>query len=125
MKHYNELPLYRQSAEVVVMIEKMMAKTSRQYRYTFGERMVSAALHLPMDFYLLYEAKDKELKGSLIEAYIQHLLQLKMLVDVGHQLGLFTYKDFPILIEKLDSLERQINGLKNANAKVSVIKGDR
>ena len=125
MKEYNELPLYRQSTELVTMIVRMMGKTTRQYRYTFGERMVEGALQLPMDFYHLYSTPDAEEKVRLTDVFIESLVKLKMLVDIGHQLGLFTYKDFPLLLEQLDSIERQINGFKNKNAKVPVTKGDK
>ena len=107
------------------MIVRMMGKTTRQYRYTFGERMVEGALQLPMDFYHLYSTPDAEEKVRLTEVFIESLVKLKMLVDIGHQLGLFTYKDFPLLLEQLDSIERQINGFKNKNAKVPVTKGDK
>ena len=124
-KEYNALPLYRNSTELVALIEKFMAKTSRQYRYTFGERMVTAALRLPMDFYRTYGMKTPEEKAGGIETFIAHLAEFKMLVDVAHQLGLFCYKDFPVVLERIDSLERQINGFKNANAKVLDINGVR
>ena len=124
-KEYNELPLYRQGTELVTLIEKFMAKTTRQYRYTFGERMVTAALALPMDFYHIFSMKTPEEKAEGIKVYIEHLAELKMLVDVGHQLGLFCYKDFPVLLERIDSVERQINGFNNANAKVLDMKGVR
>ena len=109
-KNYNVLPLYRQSTELVTLIEKFMAKTTRQYRYTFGERMVTAALALPMDFYHIYSMKSPEEKSDGIQVFVEHLAELKMLVDVGHQLGLFCHKDFPVLLENIDSIERQING---------------
>ena len=50
MKRYDSLPLYRQCIALVVIIEKAMTKTSRQYRFTMGERLVTLALRLPMDF---------------------------------------------------------------------------
>lgn len=125
MKEYNVLPLYRESEKLVTMIVKMMGKTTRQYRYTFGERMVEGALQLPMDFYRLYTTQDTEEKIRLTDVFIANLAELKMLVDIGHQLGLFTYKDFPLLLEQLDTIERQINGFKNKNARVHVIKGDK
>ena len=124
-KEYNELPLYRQSTELVAHIEKFMAKTTRQYRYTFGERMVTAALALPMDFYHIFTKKTSEEKTQGIKVFIEHLVELKTLVDIGHQLGLFYHKDFPTLLESIDSIERQINGFYNANAKVSDTTGAR
>ena len=70
MKEYNVLPLYRQSTELVTMIVKMIGKTTRQYRYTFGERMVEGALQLPMDFYHLYSTQDSLQKIALIDVFI-------------------------------------------------------
>lgn len=125
MAQYSSLPLYRQTVELVAHIERAMGKTSRQYRYTFGERMTTTALHLPMDFYRIYDEQDHEKKILLFDTFLQHLKELKTLLDVAHQLGLFTYKDFPVIIEKVDSVERQINGFYNKTAKVSVTKGNR
>lgn len=123
MGQYNSLPLYRQTVELTAMIERAMGKTSRQYRYTFGERMTTAALQLPMDFYHIYSENNQERKMEMFDTFMEHLTELKMLGDVAHQLGLFTHKDFPVILERLDSVERQINGFRNKTAKVSVTEG--
>lgn len=123
MGQYNSLPLYRQTVELTAIIERAMGKTSRQYRYTFGERVTSAALHLPMDFYHIYTEEVHDKKMFLFDTFMNHLAELKTLLDVAHQLGLFNHKDFPVILERLDSVERQINGFKNKTAKVPVTKG--
>lgn len=123
MKKYKSLPLYRLSIELAVFTEQLSSKMTRQYRYTYGERMVKAALKLPMDFYLIYSENYSVEKLTKIDCFIEHLVELKMILDVGYQLGVFNYKDFPIVLEKVDSIERQINGFKKT-AKVSIIKGD-
>lgn len=123
MAQYNSLPLYRQTVELVALIERAMGKTSRQYRYTFGERIVSAALLLPMDFYHIYTEENPTKKINLFDCFILHMIELKTLMDVAHQLGLFNYKDFPVVLEHINSIERQINGFKNVTAKVPVTKG--
>lgn len=123
MGQYNSLPLYRQTVELTAIIERAMGKTSRQYRYTFGERITSAALHLPMDFYHIYTEDDHERKMNLFDTFMEHLTELKTLVDVAHQLGLFNHKDFPVILESLDSVERQIGGFRKKTAKVPVTEG--
>ena len=123
MGQYNSFPLYRQTVELTAEIERAMGKTSRQYRYTFGERITSSALHLPMDFYHIYTEDIYEKKMAFFDVFMEHLTELKTLVDVAHQLGLFQHKDFPAILERLDSVERQINGFRNKTAKVPVTEG--
>ena len=125
MKRYDSLPLYRQCITLVVIIEKAMAKTTRQYRFTMGERLVALALRLPMDFMDIWNEQDTAVKGSLCIRFVRHLQQLKMTLDVAHELGLFYHADFPPILEAVDSIERQINGLLNKNAKVSDTTGVR
>lgn len=123
MGQYNSLPLYRQTVELTALIERAMGKTSRQYRYSFGERVTSASINLPLDFYYIYTEEVYERKMNLFNTFMSHLAELKTLLDVAHQLGLFNHKDFPVILERLDSVERQINGFKNKTAKVPVTKG--
>ena len=102
-----------------------MAKTTRQYRFTMGERLVALALRLPMDFMDIWNEQNTAVKGGLCIRFIRHLQQLKMTLDVAHELGLFYHADFPPILEAVDSIERQINGLLNKNAKVSDTTGVR
>ena len=125
MKRYNSLPLYRQCIALVVIIEKAMTKTSRQYRFTMGERLVTLALRLPMDFMNGWNEPDAARKTALCIRFVRHLQQLKITLDVAHELGLFYHADFPPILEAVDSIERQINGLLNKNAKVSDTTGVR
>ncbi len=125
MAEYDSRPIYRQSIELVVLIERAMAKTARNYRYTFGQWMVDCAIGLPNVFYMAFDQKDPARRLKLIDAYIYRLVKVRACIDVAHQLGLFYHKDYPMIVEAVDSLDRQSAGWRKKTAGVPDTKGVR
>lgn len=125
MAEYDSRPLYRDSIKLAAMVEKLVGKSTRQYRFTIGQRMMDKAMRLPVDFYRAYDEKDERIRLSRIHSLKTHFVEIKMCIDVAHELKLFSQSDFAALLDCLGIVDRQVEGwLKNTHARVSAIKGD-
>lgn len=126
MRNHKGTQLYKTSIKLTAQIAQVTQKADRGYRFTVGEKMIDAAMKVTKDFYQAYKEHETEKKKNRIEQCSQDLEELMEWLDVAHELGFFSYKSFPKVLEQYSSIERQLAGWNNGIAKVPVIKdGDR
>ena len=122
---FDSKPLYRQTVRLAALVERLMGKCTRQYRFTMGQRLVDWAMRLPIDFRMAYDEPDESLRLSGIMVLRQHFYDVKVCIDVAHELHLFSQKDYSLLLDELGAVDRQIDGwYHSTDARVSVTRGD-
>ena len=122
---FDSKPLYRQTVKLAALIERLMGKCTRQYRFTMGQRLVDRAMRLPTDFRRAYDETDESLRLARINILRQHFYDVRICIDVAHELHLFSQKDFSMLLDELGAVDRQIDGwYRSTDARVSVTRGD-
>ena len=105
--------LWRDVNRLTVLISKASGIMQRMYRHTLGQRLLDKCLDLLVDWDSLYRAAEYGIDSE--EAAMQFnrdFERLKVLLNIGHELGALNRLNFPPILELVDSLNRQFEGFR-------------
>lgn len=113
MRTYSDLPVYKASYDLLLLVYEYSNPLSRDYKYTIGERLKSETLELLLLVFKSSTSEDKNKKVFILEAIdkieLVRLL-LRVLKDLK-QLSLKRYAQISILTE---NISKQITGWKKS-----------
>lgn len=112
MALYTDLPVFRDTYQLVLKIFEYTREFGREYKYTLGQDMKRDALQLVRNLYRANKAQDKEMH---LEAFLDDFELLKLEIRVSTEMRLLSMKKQAALSLLLDSIGRQIIGWRNAN----------
>ncbi len=99
MRTYSDLPVYKASYDLLLLVYEFSNPLSRDYKYTIGERLKSETLELLL---LVFKSSTAEDKIELVRLLLRVLKDLK-------QLSLKRYAQISILTE---NISKQLTGWK-------------
>ena len=117
MSLYKELPIYRDSYNLLLAIYQLTGKFSREYKYTLGQDMKRDALHL---FRNLYQANRSQDKRQNLDEFLAEFELLKLEVRICVDLRLVSLKKMAEISLLTDSIGKQINAWKQKIVKQKV-----
>lgn len=112
MALYTDLPVFRDTYQLVLKIFEYTREFGREYKYTLGQDMKRDALQLVRNLYRANKAQDKEMH---LEAFLDDFELLKLEIRVSTEMRLLSMKKQAALSLLLDRIGRQIIGWRNAN----------
>lgn len=115
MSLYTELPIYRDSYNLLLTIYQLTAKFSREYKYTLGQDMKRDALNLFRNLYMANRSFDKR---QNLDEFLAGFELLKLEVRMCVDLRLVSLKKMAELSLLTDNIGRQINSWKARSQKV-------
>jgi hypothetical protein len=108
MTTYDNLPVYKESYDVLVAIFQTAKKFSREYKYTLGESLRHEVVTLITNIYRANTATEQ--RATRIQAARENVelvrLYLRILRDL-HEIDLDT---FVVLSTKVESVSKQLSG---------------
>ena len=107
---YNELPVYRDSYNLLLEIYKATNKFSHEYKYCLGQDMKRDVLIL---FLSLYRANRAVEKHQPLEEFLDDFELLKIEIRMCGDLRLLPIKKVAELALLTDAIGRQITAWKN------------
>ena len=107
---YNELPVYRDSYNLLLEIYKATNKFSHEYKYCLGQDMKRDVLNL---FRSLYRANRAVEKHQPLEEFLDAFELLKIEIRMCGDLRLLPIKKVAELALLTDAIGRQITAWKN------------
>lgn len=107
---YNELPVYRDSYNLLLEIYKATNKFSHEYKYCLGQDMKRDVLNL---FRSLYRANRAVEKHQPLEEFLDDFELLKIEIRMCGDLRLLPIKKVAELALLTDAIGRQITAWKN------------
>ena len=111
MALYTDLPVYRDSYQLVLKIFEYTREFNREYKYTLGQDMKRDSLQLVRNLYRANKAKDKK---AHLESFLDDFELLKLEIRVSVEMKLLSMKKQAALSLLLERIGKQIIGWRNA-----------
>jgi len=86
----------------------------RDYKFTLGQKMKDEVTEMVV---LIYKANSTENKAPIIEALLERLQVVELLVRLSHDMKIMSTKLYASIVEMTESLAKQAQGWKKATAK--------
>jgi hypothetical protein len=112
MALYYELPVYRDTYQLILKIFECTKDFSKEYKYTLGQDMKRDALQLVRSIYRANKASHKE---SHLEDFLDQFELLKLEIRLCSDMKVLPFKKQAELGLLMDSIGKQITGWRNAN----------
>ncbi|MBO5442521.1 MAG: four helix bundle protein [Alphaproteobacteria bacterium] len=107
---YSELPVYRDSYNLLIEIYQLTNKFSRDYKYSLGQDMKRDALNLFRNLYRANRALDKK---QDLENFLDDFELLKMEIRLCVDMRLLPLKKMAQISLLTDSIGKQITAWRN------------
>lgn len=111
MALYTELPLYRDTYQLILSIFEITKEFSKEYKYTLGQDMKRNALQLMRS---IYRANKHSNRKEHLEVFLDELELLKLEIRLCVDMKLLPMRKQAILSELLERIGRQVTGWRNA-----------
>ena len=106
MALYDQLPIYKDSYDLLLLLYQISKNMDRDYKFTLGEKIKSAAA----DFIInIYRANSREDKSVILEEAKTQIEIIRLMLRVYKDLHQISIKDYIKVSEKLESCSKQVN----------------
>lgn len=103
---YSELPVYRDSYQLLLTIYRLSSCFSHEYKYSLGQDMKRDSLAL---FRHLYHANKTTEKSQYLELFLEDFELLKLELRICMDLHLLSIKQMAELSLLMDKIGKQIS----------------
>lgn len=112
---YSELPVYRDSYQLLLDVYRLTSGFTHEYKYSLGQDMKHDALAL---FRHLYHANRSSDKVQHLEHFLEDFELLKLELRMCMDLKLLSVKKMAQLSLLMDNIGRQTTAWRNKSKKV-------
>jgi len=114
MALYYDLPVFKQTYDLMLTIFEVTKHFSREYKYTLGQDMKRDCINLVRSIYRANKTVQKE---EYLEQFLDEFEVLKLEIRLCADMKLISIKQQSDLAFKMESIGKQITGWRNANRK--------
>lgn len=108
MAYYEQLPLYKQSLDFTVWVEKVVRNFPRYHKYTLGGDLRNLSREVTV---LIARANARKERRELLMKVRDKLEELKVLIRICRELGIFSsFKSYEFTAAQVVGLARQNEG---------------
>jgi hypothetical protein len=107
MALYYDLPLYRDTYQLILNIYEFTKDFPREYKYTLGQDMKRDGMMLVKSIYRANKYTDKE---THLNDFLDYFELIKLQVRLSVDMKLLSIKRQAVLIEQMDKIGKQVNG---------------
>ncbi len=108
----HELPTYKDTYKLILIIFEQTKHFSREYKYTLGQDMKRDSIQLVRSIYRANRSKDKR---QYLEEFLDNFEILKLEVRLSADLKLLSIKHLSEISKMLDIIGKQATAWKNKN----------
>ena len=112
MALYYELPVYRDTYQLILKIFDYTKDFTKEYKYTLGQDMKRDALKLVRS---IYRANKSEHKKQHLDVFLDDFELLKMQIRLCMDMNILSIKKHVVLSSLMDKIGRQVMGWRKAN----------
>lgn len=105
MATYDNLPVFKASYTLLLVLFTGVRHMQRDYRYTLGERMKDEMLELVVN---IFRANSRPEKKPYLSKAREHIEVVRLMLRLSHDLKQFPLKDFALASEKVESISKQL-----------------
>jgi hypothetical protein len=111
MALYSDLPVYRDTYQLILKVFECTKEFGREYKYTLGQDMKRDSLQLVRNLYRANKALDKKIH---LEAFLDDFELLKLEIRIATEMKLVSIKKQAALILLLDRIGKQVTSWKKS-----------
>jgi len=112
MALYYDLPVYKDTYQLILKIFELTKEFSREYKYTLGQDMKRDALQLVRSIYRANKASQKK---EHLEKFIDDFELLKLEIRLAVDMKIMSIRKQAELSLLLEGIGKQITGWRNAS----------
>lgn len=105
MAIYDNLPVFKDTYDLLLQIMRLSMNLQRDFRYTIGERLKIEIIDLCV---YIYKANGTYEKQEFIERARERMVVIKIQVRVLHDMKQISVKQFAMLADKMESVSKQL-----------------
>ena len=111
MATYYNLPVYKDSYDLLIELFKLIKEFSREYKYTIGETIKNETIQMIVK---IYKANSSVMKKGHIGAARENLEIIRLLIRLLKDLKQINVSKFSSLNEKIETLSKQLTAWQNS-----------
>ena len=111
MELHTELPVYKDTYQLILKIFEITKEFSKEYKYTLGQDMKRDALQLIRS---IYRANKHKNRAEHLEVFLDELELLKLEIRLCVDMKLLPIRKQAQFSELLDRIGKQVTGWRNA-----------
>ena len=112
MALHTELPVYKDTYQLILKIFEITKEFSKEYKYTLGQDMKRDALQLIRS---IYRANKHKNRAEHLEVFLDELELLKLEIRLCVDMKLLPIKKQAVLSELLERINKQVIGWRNSS----------
>ncbi|MBI1934707.1 four helix bundle protein [Candidatus Peregrinibacteria bacterium] len=105
MALYSELPVYKESYDLLVDLFRFVKDFHREYKYTIGESIKKETIDMMM---CVYRANSTQTKAPLLQQAREHIEVIRLLLRICKDLRQISLEKFVALNERVESASKQL-----------------
>lgn len=119
MAIYDNLPVFKDTYDLLLHIIRISTNLQRDFRYTIGEKLKMEIMDLCI---YIYKANGSYEKREFIEKARERMVVIKLQVRVLHDMKQISIKQFALLADKMESVSKQLASWEKYLKKVNIEK---
>lgn len=110
MALYYELPVYKDTYQLILEVYAVTKEFPREYKYSLGQDMKRDAMELVRS---IYRANRSIQKKEILEQYLEQFELLKLELRICHDLHILGTGNHVRISQLMESIGKQVTGWKN------------
>ena len=107
MAHYNELPVYKATYDLLLAIFQFTKEFSKEYKYTVGESLKKETIEL---LTLIYRANTRYQKSDVLQMAREQIEVIRLLIRVMKDMKQISLEKFVRINEAVENVSKQLSG---------------
>ena len=112
MALYYDLPVYRDTYKLILLVYEVTKDFPKQYKYSLGHDMQRDALQLVRSIYRANKASQKK---EYLDGFLDEFELLKLEIRLCVDIKILSFRKQAELTGLMDSIGKQVTGWRNAS----------
>jgi len=107
MSRYDELPVYKASYDLLLVIFQFTKNFNKEFKYTVGESLKKETTEL---ITLIYRANSKKEKHDVIQEARERIEVIRLFIRLMKDLRQISVKRFALVNKQVENVSKQLTG---------------
>jgi hypothetical protein len=107
LAHYNELPVYKATYDLLLAIFQFTKEFSKEYKYTVGESLKKETIEL---LTLIYRANTRHQKTDVLQIAREQIEVIRLLIRVMKDMKQISLEKFVKINQAVENVSKQLSG---------------
>ena len=113
MTTYDNLPVYKASYDLLIVIFQFSRNFTKEYKYTVGEKLKNETLEMIMN---IYRANSRNNKKELLQSARENVEVIRLLLRLIKDIKQINLKTFIRINKNIEDVSKQLAGWQKASS---------